>query len=101
MGSYCTLRFDDFEVWWSKSTVTDVLISLFQEADRREFREEDSEDEEEATSIHTIYATKRANVLQRLNLMGFTSEAASKAFVGWLTGEREMYREWVEEEGYD
>jgi HEPN/Toprim N-terminal domain 1 len=35
MGSYAELKFDELLVLSSKSVVPDMLISLFQEADRR------------------------------------------------------------------
>jgi hypothetical protein len=92
MGSYCELSFDNLSILDSKSWIPEYLISLFQETDRHIFQE--TFDDEEPRK-NTSYRTSRNIILHRLDILGFTKEAAQIAFEEWLSSEREMYAEWV------
>jgi hypothetical protein len=94
MGSYCSLKFDDLEVTGFKSTVPEVFISLFQEADRRVQQICDNPDDPQS---RVAYIASRDVVLHRLDLLGITADAASAAFNEWISGELEMHREWAEQ----
>ena len=92
MGSYCSLDFDDLHVDGWKSSVPDVMISLFQENERNVFKDEEYPDEGWSK---TVYRASREDVLLRLDVMGITFERAKQAFANWLTAERDMYAEWI------
>jgi hypothetical protein len=101
MGSYGTLDFDDLQVDSFKSEVPDFLISLFQESDRRwksPLIQSDTRNalEDDAESIK--YVTSRAVMLERLDLLGFTSDAARRAFEDWRTREIERSLLYAEED---
>jgi hypothetical protein len=101
MGSYGSLDFGDLQVDSFKSEVPDFLISLFQESDRRwksPLIQSDTRNarEEDAESIK--YVTSRAVMLERLDLLGFTSDAARRAFEDWRTREIERSLLYAEED---
>lgn len=93
MGSYCALTFDDLDVINAKSTVPDVFISLFQEADRRVDRTDDPDDPE----CRVAYVVERYIMLQRLDVLGVTAEAARAAYEKWKAAQLDMYREHAED----
>ncbi|MGU3544507.1 HEPN/Toprim-associated domain-containing protein [Methylobacterium sp. A52T] len=93
MGSYCALKFDDVDVISFKSGVPDVLISMFQEADRIVRANDQSEDGEEYLTY--MYCADRPTVLTRLDVMGFTAAGAEQAFSRWLASERASYAEYT------
>jgi hypothetical protein len=96
MGSYCDLSFDDLSVRGSKSVVPETFISLFQESDRKVVAL--SSDLEDPDNQY-FYSAPREVVQQRLDVMGFTAEAARAAFETWLRGEIEEKAEWDRGEG--
>jgi hypothetical protein len=103
MGSYCSLDIDDLNVHSFKSEVPDFLISLFQESDRRCVRSSTRPDpgDEPDEDIESIgYVASRAVVLDRLDVLGITADAAHRAFEAWRSREIESKLEW-EEEGVD
>jgi hypothetical protein len=91
MGSYCSLRFDDIEITGAKSVVPDVFISLFQESDRRDV----SVEENGETVSRQLYLADRQTILDRLDILGFTSEAARLSFEAWYRGELETWTSYV------
>ncbi len=95
MGTYCAIQFDGTDVLSSKSVVPDHFISLFQETDRRVTRDEEYERDD------ITYSTSRAVMLERLDLLGVTSEAAKTSFERWLASEREVAAERLLENGED
>ncbi len=85
MGSFCTLYFDSINVLDYGSWVPDEFIYLFQEADRRLIarpREEDESDDE-PERFDVKYSATRTIVLKRLDLAGYTKQAARQAFDEW------------------
>jgi hypothetical protein len=96
MGSYCSLRFDDWDVCTAKSEVPDDFCALFQETDRAVFtsKVEDKDGGEEI--LRTIaYRASREVVLSRLSLLGCTEAVASELFAEWLEAERKEYQGYV------
>ncbi len=91
MGSSCELKFDAISLLDQKSYVPDDFVCLFQESDRRELQK--TEEEESGVG----YFAPREVVLQRLDLLGFTTEYARSHFEKWLQQERENYSEDEEE----
>jgi hypothetical protein len=94
MGSYCALRFDERNVLSFKSSVPEVLISLFQETDRRETI--DTSDPDEDRRIVT-YSIGRRDLLERLDVLGATARAAADAFEKWRAAELLAFREYAED----
>lgn len=93
MGSYCAITFDQMEIATSKSAIPDEFAALFQEADR-DRRLQPGDDPEEA---NYRYTAARLRLLQRLSLLGATSEAAAQAFDRWRSKELETWGEYAEE----
>jgi hypothetical protein len=93
MGSSCELKIDEISLLSQKSYVPDEFVCLFQESERRE----SPETEEEGITIG--YFAPRDVVLQRLDLLGYTTEYARSHFQKWLEQERERYREYHEDDG--
>jgi len=93
MGSYCAISFDKMEIAASKSAIPDEFAALFQEADR-DSRLQPGDDPEE-TSYR--YTAARLKLLQRLSLLGATSEAAAHAFDQWRSTELETWGEYARE----
>jgi hypothetical protein len=89
MGSYASLDFDDLQVDSFGSEVPDFLISLFQESDRCPLIQSDPRNALEDDAESVKYVTSRAVMLERLDLLGFTSDAACRAFEDWRTREIE------------
>jgi hypothetical protein len=81
MGSACELRFDDIEIAEQKGFVPDEFLFLFQERDRRTYRDRQHEEDQVG------YFASRAVVLQRLDLAGYTAERARSAFEAWREAE--------------
>ena len=101
MGSYCLLDFDDVQVDSFKSEVPDFLISLFQEFDRRcepspNRTDPHNDPDDDAESVK--YVTSRAVVLERLDFLGITEDAARREFEDWRTREIERYLLCAEED---
>lgn len=93
MGSYCSLSFDDFEVISFKSYVPDGLVSLFQEADRLD----QAVDDNGVTRWCHRYVSPRETVLQRLDVLGLTQQAARSAFEAWRDRELQARQEWIDD----
>src|SRR6185312_2816014 len=93
MGSYCAIVVDGYDLVSAKSAVPDQFVSLFQEADRHDFYD----DKSETKSI--TYRTSRHTILQRLDLLGVTSDAARASFEHWLENERSNHEDY--EDGSD
>jgi hypothetical protein len=93
MGSFCQLTFDAISLLEQKSCVPDVFVCLFQESDRRELQNTDGEERDVG------YYAPREVMLQRLDLLGYTTEHARCHFEKWLEQERETYSEYEKEEG--
>ncbi len=64
---------------------------------KKEFQNNNIDCDEDDELTRTIYIAARENVLQRLDVMGFTSDATQLAFENWRSSEQEMHREWVDE----
>jgi hypothetical protein len=99
MGSYCSLKFDDFHIIEAKSIVPDNLIALFQETDRvvtQVAREEGEEPE-----IQTTYRAKRDVILKRLALLGCTETAARERFSNWHNSEKIKWKEYLDEGNWE
>jgi HEPN/Toprim N-terminal domain 1 len=100
MGSYCSLDFDDLHIHSFKSEVPDFAISLFQESDRRwesGLIKTDPNSELDDDTECVKYVTSRAVMLERLDLLGITADAARRAFEGWRTREIAGTLDWAEE----
>lgn len=76
MSSSSLLLFDDVEIDEWREHVPDEVIALFQEPDR----DPKSYDEH---SERICYSATRDVILQRLDVMGITSEVAADAFENW------------------
>jgi hypothetical protein len=90
MGTYCTIKFDDTELFSVKSVLPDFYVSLFQERDRRVTYDADCEQED------VVYAARREIILERLELLGFTTKAAQLSFDRWLRDERDRLEGYTE-----
>lgn len=99
MGSYCSLRFDDWDVCSAKSEVPDEFCALFQETDRVSFTSkapaEGGECEEHVRTI--AYQASREVILNRLTLLGCAEVVANERFAAWLETERKEYQSYVSE----
>jgi hypothetical protein len=95
MGSLCQLKFDSISLLEQKSCVPDEFVCLFQESDRRELQKIEGEERDVG------YYAPRQVVLQRLDLLGYTTEHARCHFEKWLEQERETYSEYEKEEGLE
>jgi hypothetical protein len=93
MGSYCSLRFDEIDITGAKSFVPDHLVSLFQESDRQDL---EIEQDGEARTQH-LYVADRQIVLDRLDILGFTSAAAKQSFNEWYKGEVETWTSYADD----
>ena len=98
MGSYCSLRFDDWDVCSFKSEVPDEFCALFQEGDRVSFTsrapvQEEGECEEDVRTI--AYQASREVILNRLALLGCAEAVADERFAEWLETERKEYQGYV------
>ncbi|HEV2562405.1 MAG TPA: HEPN/Toprim-associated domain-containing protein [Rhizomicrobium sp.] len=91
MGSYCAIVVEGRDLASAKSAVPDQFVSLFQEGDRHDVYEE----KYESTAI--TYRASRDVILQRLDLLGVTSEAARASFEHWLQSERSNLQEYSED----
>jgi hypothetical protein len=94
MGSYCSLDFDDVQVFSVKSVVPDEFIALFQETDRADF----PGDEDTGELSRHLYAATRTAVLDRLDVSGITSSAAKTAFQQWQQSETDSWREMLRDD---
>ena len=102
MGSYCLLDFDDLHIASFKSEVPTHIISLFQESDRQTVSassEAVPNDEAKEGEESVKYVCSRATLLDRLDLLGATADAARLAFENWRWREIESKLEWEDEEG--
>jgi HEPN/Toprim N-terminal domain 1 len=81
MGSLCQLKFDAISLLEQKSCVPDEFVCLFQESDRRELQKTEGEERDVG------YYAPREVVLQRLDLLGYTTEHARCHFEKWLEQE--------------
>ena len=95
MGSYCEIKFDKIHISSAKSAIPDHYVLLFQDRDRQVVRDAENECDD------ILYVASREIVLQRLELQGYTSQAARNSFERWLNSERERWKEYVEADGYE
>jgi hypothetical protein len=95
MGTYCAIKFDDIDITSTKSVLPESYVSLFQESDRLVTHDPDYEQDE------INYVVSRAVIIQRLDLLGFTSEAARTSFDRWHRDEIAKYTEYSEDEEGD
>jgi len=95
MGSYCTIYFDDIDVWAAKTVVPDEWCAMFQESDRLVRNSPDPEDEDSAV----VYEAVREVVLARLSLLGCTAPVARERLITWLEAQRATWDEYRSEEG--
>jgi hypothetical protein len=94
MGSSCELKFDRISVASQKSYVPDEFVCLFQEGDRGLIAGSGPGEE----NVMVGYSAGRAVIIERLDLMGYTTENARHHFEEWLCLERENYGEYEREE---
>jgi hypothetical protein len=92
MTSACELKFDDMSIAEQKAYVPDEFIYLFQESDRRVVRRTGEDNEED--ELEVAYFARRAVILHRLDLGGYTAERARLEFETWLESEREKHAEY-------
>lgn len=93
MGHSCELRFDDISILAQKSDVPDDLICLFQESDRRQSGGGPGDED-----YSLAYVAGRDIVLQRLDLLGHSSERSQRHFEEWLEQERQTWNEYEQSE---
>jgi hypothetical protein len=96
MGSYCSLRFDSWDICDAKSEVPDVFCALFQESDRvtsvtKNECDDDGEGGEELRTI--VYQASWEVILDRLALLGYTETVAKERFALWRDLKRQEYKE--------
>jgi hypothetical protein len=75
MSSWCTLDVDGFSVWGSPSYIDDIMLSIFQERDRR-VRPDPRNRGDEDDQFHYEYAISAQAMRERLDTLGFTAERA-------------------------
>jgi HEPN/Toprim N-terminal domain 1 len=97
MGSYCSLRFDDWDVCSFKSGVPDEFCALFQEGDRVVFTSKVVDEGDEETVRTIAYQASREVILNRLTLLGCAEAVADERFAEWLETERKEYQGYVSE----
>jgi HEPN/Toprim N-terminal domain 1 len=93
MTSSCELKFDNLFICSQKEFVPDDLIYLFQEGDRREVANTDQEHGE----LSIGYFADRRTILKRLDLGGYTADAAQLYFNEWLTKKYKDFESYAEE----
>jgi hypothetical protein len=99
MGSYCGLKFDDIDLFVSKSVVPDDFIAIFQESDRvvREIPETD----EDESHTEILYQASREVVLKGLDLLGCTTAVVREKFGEWKRNQKKFWEEYFAENGDD
>jgi hypothetical protein len=75
MGSWCVFAVDGFSIHGSKSYIDDVILSVFQERDRR-VRPNPHNREGEEEYFYYEYAISAQQMRERLDTLGFTAERA-------------------------
>jgi hypothetical protein len=75
MSSWCSLSVDGFSVYGSQSYIDDVMLSVFQERDRRVRPDPGNRDADEEY-FHYEYAISAQAMGERLDTLGFTVERA-------------------------
>jgi len=75
MSSWCVLSVDGFSIHGSQSYIDDVILSLFQERDRR-VRPNPDNREGEQEYFYYEYAISAQAMRERLDTLGFTAERA-------------------------
>jgi HEPN/Toprim N-terminal domain 1 len=95
MSSWCSLTVDGFSVYGSPSYIDDVMLSVFQERDRR-VRPAPSNRGDEDDYFHYEYAISAQAMRERLDTLGFTAE---RARTDYTVGHAE-YVEMVEAEDF-
>src|SRR6267378_519554 len=75
MSSWCDLTVDGFSVHGSPSYIDDVMLSVFQERDRRVRPDPNNRDGEEEYFFYEYALSARA-MRERLDTLGFTAERA-------------------------
>lgn len=104
MGTYTELYIADFPVYSTKSAVDSIVMSIFRESDKiieersvsarnRLMWSEASNSEEKETVVE--YSATVEQVIDRLNLMGFTVNASKAWFEIGIKEKLETYREWA------
>jgi len=109
MGSYTDLSVAGYCILQSKSTVVPEAMTIFRETDRRVFTRRVSErnvlvwgvpaeldDAETETAVE--YSCETGNVVDRLNVMGFTLGRVRKEFESGRQAELAKFESWTEED---
>jgi len=107
MGSYTDLTVAGYPIIESKSEVVPEAMTIFRETDRRVFTRrvaerndlvwgvpEDPNDTETETAIE--YSCETGNVIDRLNVMGFTIDRVREEFELGRQAELAKYESWAE-----
>jgi HEPN/Toprim N-terminal domain 1 len=107
MGSYTNLSVAGYPVLESKSTVVPEAMTIFRETDRRVFTRrvsersvlvwgvpENPDDSETETAVE--YSCETGNVIDRLNVMGFTLDRVRKEFESGRKAELAKFDSWAE-----
>jgi hypothetical protein len=81
MSSWCDLSVDGFMVHGSQSYIDDVMLSVFQERDRR-VRPDARNEEAEEQYFHYQNAIPAQAMRERLDTLGFTVERARADYAG-------------------
>jgi hypothetical protein len=106
MGAYTELYIADFPVHSTKSAVDSTVMSIFRESDkiieeravsaRNELMWPDTSNSEEKETVVEYSATVE-QVIDRLNLMGFTIKASKAWFEFGVKEKLETYTEWAQD----
>lgn len=109
MGSYTDLSVASYPILESKSAVVPEAMTIFRETDRRVFTRRvsernalvwgvptDSDDAETETAVE--YSCETGNVIDRLNVMGFTLGHVRKEFESGRQDELAKFESWAEED---
>jgi hypothetical protein len=106
MGTYTELYIDGYPTYPTKSQVDPVVMTIFRETDRRVFERNVSERNpytwghiEDTGEIETVYeyANTVANVIQRLDVMGFSLKHVRQEFEEGKEEEIKRLKEYEEE----
>lgn len=107
MGSYTDLTVNGYPVLETKSSVVPEIMTIFRESDKCIFKRRVSErnelvwgktNDEAHNEIENaiIYKNKTCNVIDRLNVMGFTFSRIRENFNSILILELEKFTSWAE-----
>jgi hypothetical protein len=93
MSSWCDLSVDGFSVHGSQSYIDDVMLSVFQERDRR-VRPDPGNRDDEDEYFHHEYAISAQAMRERLDTLGFTAERARADYTVGHAEQMEMAGAW-------